>query len=300
MVNLWSPDSEQQHGFYDGGMTGTDSPSEVGYFFVSDQDASRAARTWWDTHADEYLHEHGDFLTDHGFVWGPEGLTESQAQLLGPPQSLAGQRILEIGAGGAQCSAWLVAQGAQVCATDVAVHMLASGQPVPSRVCADALALPFHDESFDQVFTSFGALPFVSDARGVHREVHRVLRPGGHWTFSVTHPARWMFPDDPTEHGMTITRSYFAREPYVERDAQGQVAYVEFHRTLADHINDVIAAGFHLDTVVEPQWQAHNNQVWGGWGPVRGALLPGTLIIRAKRPGRPASPPDASTTDARS
>src|SRR5690349_23010429 len=33
------------------------------------------------------------------------------------------------------------------------------------------------------------------------REVARVLRPGGRWVFSVTHPVRWSFPDDPTEAG---------------------------------------------------------------------------------------------------
>ena len=28
-------------------------------------------------------------------------------------------------------------------------------------------------------------------------EAARVLRPGGRWVFSVTHPIRWAFPDDP-------------------------------------------------------------------------------------------------------
>ena len=40
--------------------------------------------------------------------------------------------------------------------------------------------------------------------RAVMREVARVLRPGGRWVFSVTHPMRWAFPDDPGPEGLTV------------------------------------------------------------------------------------------------
>ncbi|NLE72626.1 MAG: SAM-dependent methyltransferase, partial [Actinomycetales bacterium] len=36
--------------------------------------------------------------------------------------------------------------------------------------------------------------------------------------------------------------------------------------------------------VVEPEWTPGNDRVWGGWGPVRGALLPGTLVVVCRRP----------------
>ncbi len=52
--------------------------------------------------------------------------------------------------------------------------------------------------------------------RHVMREVFRVLRPGGRWVFSVTHPMRWIFLDDPGEGGLVAVHSYFDRRPYVE------------------------------------------------------------------------------------
>ena len=55
--------------------------------------------------------------------------------------------------------------------------------------------------------------------RAVMREVFRVLRPGGRWVFSVTHPMRWIFLDDPGEGGLVAVHSYFDRRPYVEHDA---------------------------------------------------------------------------------
>lgn len=250
--------------------------------------AGNAARTWWDANAAGYLSEHGDFLGDADFCWCPEGLREADARLLG---EVAGKRVLEVGAGAAQCSRWLIGAGAQVVATDVSAGMLArsrridaalgpGGRPVPLVQC-DARALPFADASFDTVFTAFGAVPFVPDAARVHAEVARVLRPGGRWVFAVTHPIRWAFPDDPSERGLTAVRSYFDRTPYVESDDAGRVVYAEYHRTLGDHVREVVAAGLVLRDVVEPEWPAGHERVWGGWGPVRGAYLPGTVIIGA-------------------
>lgn len=257
--------------------------SDAGYRDVPDDEGGAAARRWWDANAAEYLDEHGAFLGDAGFRWGPEGLTEDEARLLG---DVAGARVLEVGAGAAQCSRWLATRGAHVVATDVSAGMLAgaarlgaaTGVPVP-LVQADARALPFADAAFDAVFTSFGVVPFVPDAARVHAEAARVLRPGGRWVFSVTHPLRWAFPDDPTLRGLTARRSYFDRRPYVETDDAGRVVYAEYHRTLGDHVRDVVGAGLRLRAVVEPEWPAWNDQVWGGWGPERGAYLPGTAVF---------------------
>jgi hypothetical protein len=111
------------------------------------------------------------------------------------------------------------------------------------------------------------------------REVARVLRPGGRWVFSVTHPVRWAFPDDPTEAGLVATSSYFDRTPYVEQDDHGVATYVEHHRTLGDRVREITAAGFRLVDLVEPEWPPGHERTWGGWSALRGALLPGTAIF---------------------
>jgi hypothetical protein len=110
-------------------------------------------------------------------------------------------------------------------------------------------------------------------------EVARVLRPPGRWVCAVTHPLRWVFPDDPTHRGMTAVRSYFDTTPYVELDDRGEVAYVEHHRTLGDWVRALVGAGFTVEDLVEPQWPAGHERVWGGWGPYRGRFVPGTAIF---------------------
>ena len=255
-------------------------------------ESSRANRAWWDSNADEYQQDHGEFLGDARFVWCPEGLDEEEARLLAPAEALPGADVLEIGAGAAQCSRWLAAQGARPVALDLShrqlQHALRIGDGLGGElgfplVEADARALPFADGSFDLACSAFGALPFVADPDAVMREVRRVLRPGGRWVFSVTHPLRWALPDEPGPEGLAVLTSYFDRTPYVEEDARGRTVYVEHHRTLGDRVRDVVGAGFRLVDLVEPEWPEWNQQVWGGWSPLRGRLVPGTVILVCER-----------------
>jgi SAM-dependent methyltransferase len=248
---------------------------------LSDSATIRANRGWWDANADDYQAEHGAFLGDDRFIWCPEGLDEAQAHLLGT--DLAGKRVLEVGAGAAQCSRWLAGQGAVVVASDLSfgqlAHAMRPGLRAVPLVQADATRLPFADEAFDIVCSAYGAVPFVADSAAVMREAARVLKPGGRWVFSVSHPIRWSFPDDPTEHGLTARDSYFDRRPYVEFDERGQATYAEHHRTLGDRVREIVAAGLRVVDVVEPEWPAGLTEVWGGWSPLRGRVIPGTAIF---------------------
>jgi len=264
--------------------TGSNRPmrSDLGKY-----ESVRASRGWWDAEAASYAEEHGRFLGDDlpasALVWGPEGWTEADLGLLGP---LTGRRVLEVGAGGAQGSRWLAAQGAHPVALDLSHAMLRQSRgrsPAVPLVQADAGVLPFEDASFDLACSAYGAIPFVADAQGVFAEVARVLRPGGRWVFSVTHPVRWAFPDAPGREGLVADRPYFDRMPYVERDESGTATYVEHHRTLGDTVRALVAAGLRVVDLVEPEWPASNDETWGGWSPTRGRILPGTAIWVTER-----------------
>jgi SAM-dependent methyltransferase len=151
-------------------------------------------------------------------------------------------------------------------------------------VQADAAVLPFRDESFDLACSAYGGVPFVADSAAVMREVARVLRPGGRWVFSVTHPFRWCFPDDPSAAGLTVSTSYFDRTPYVEQDERGDALYVEHHRTFGDRVREVVGAGLRIVDVVEPEWPDGHETTYAQWGPLRGRLVPGTTIWVTERP----------------
>jgi len=254
---------------------------------VTPEEAVRANRGDWDRTADDYQDEHGDFLRDVGFVWCPEGVDEADARLLG---DVAGRRVLEIGCGAAQCGRWLTTRGANVVGIDLSFRQLqhsrriddSTGLAVPV-VCSSATALPVASASVDLACSAFGAFPFIVDIEAALGEVARVLVRGGRIVFSVVHPARWMFPDDPSASGLTVTRSYFDRCPYVETDAAGNPSYVEPHHTLEDWTRALVGAKLEITDLHEPVWPPEHLRVWGAWGPVRGALVPGTLIISATK-----------------
>ncbi len=254
---------------------------------VGSAESVAANSAWWDADADDYHAEHGDFLGLVDFVWCPEGLREADLGLLG---DVRGKNVLEVGCGSAPCSRWLVDQGSSVIGLDLSAAMLrhagaageATGIPVP-LVRANAERLPFADATFDIACSAFGAVPFVAEVDAVFTEVARVLRPHGRWVFAVTHPIRWIFPDDPGPDGLTVTGSYFDRTPYTEVDADGRATYVEHHRTFGDYIRALAGAGLAVLDVIEPEWPDGHTREWGQWSPLRGELFPGTAIFCCRK-----------------
>ena len=235
---------------------------------------SAANRQFWDDDAARYHADHAAYLSS--FYWCPEMLHESEARLLG---DLAGRSVLEIGCGSAPCSAWLArpeqATGF-VTGFDISAGMLRRAPTGLPLAQADVLALPYRDAAFDVAFSAFGALPFVADLDVALSEIRRVLRPGARFVFSVTHPMRWVFPDDPVS--TTAEISYFDRA-YEERDAEGRLTYAEYHRTFGDWVRALRTAGLPLVDVTEPTWPPTLTETWGQWSPERGALFPGTAIF---------------------
>ncbi len=263
-----------------------DPPVRVERRLVDESESRAANGPDWDRYADEYQATHGEFLGDVGFLWGPEGCTEDQIAALG---DVVDRDVLEVGSGGGQCSRWVRSRGGRPIGVDLSHRQLqhslriddATGLSVPS-LRGTATHLPFTADSFDIVFSAFGALQFVSDLELAVAEVARVLRPNGRFAFSITHPSRWVFPDDPGPDGLTACQSYWDRTPYVEVDRRtDQASYVEHHRTLGDWVRLLGSQGFWLRDLVEPQWPVDHDRVWGGWSRERGLLTPGTAIFVA-------------------
>ncbi len=98
---------------------------------------------------------------------------------------VAGSRVLDVAAGNGNASLAAARRGSKVTASDYVEALLegaqrradAEGLPLETRV-ADAENLPFADEEFDAVLSTFGVM-FVPDPQRAADEMLRVCRPGG-------------------------------------------------------------------------------------------------------------------------
>ena len=96
-----------------------------------------------------------------------------------------GQRVLDVAAGTGNTAIRAAEAGAQVVASDLTPENFEAGRREARArgvdlewVEADAEALPFGDDEFDAVTSSFGAI-FAPDHQAVADELVRVCRPGG-------------------------------------------------------------------------------------------------------------------------
>jgi len=193
--------------------------------------------------------------------------------------------VLEVAAGTGAVTRALAPQlppGASYTVTDLNQPMLdyaASRQPADSRIRwrqADALAMPFEDAAFDLVCCQFGAM-FFPDRLKAYREARRVLKPGGHFLFSVwdrieenifaddvTNALARIFPNDPPR--------FLARTPHGYHDT-------DLIRT------DVAGAGF---SNVAIETRAEQSRASSPRVPAV-AYCQGTLLrneIEAREPGK--------------
>ncbi len=110
-------------------------------------------------------------------------------------ESLAGKKLLDVGAGSGRHSLHAARAGADVTAVDVGASIDIARRNLPPSVMtveADAEHLPFEHGSFDLVM-SIGVLHHLPDPERALRAITRFARPGGHvhiYVYWVPHQ-RW-------------------------------------------------------------------------------------------------------------
>lgn len=106
----------------------------------------------------------------------------------------AGQAILDVATGTGWSARNAARSGAKVTAADISAELVAAARELSAHVrpsidfrVADAEALPFADESFDGVISTFGVMFALDQARAA-QELARVCRPGGRLVLTAWAP----------------------------------------------------------------------------------------------------------------
>lgn len=160
---------------------------------------------------------------------------------------VAGKRVLDVGCGPGFYAEELTQRGAEVVGFDSSPTMVdLARQRVGERaeIRVHDLARPLDwlkDESFDVAVLAL-VIHYIDDRRQVFREIHRVLKPGGHVIVSTHHP---------TLDWLRTGGSYFAEGIIEERWKRGwDMRY--WRMPLGVVIDEMTDAGFLVERIVEP------------------------------------------------
>jgi|SRR2546423_1115566 len=164
-----------------------------------------------------------------------------------------GKRVLDAACGPGVYSEWLLSRGAEVVAVDASPKMVELARQrlgATSDVRQADLSKPLNfldSSSFDIVLSPL-TMEYIEDWHSTFAEFYRVLRPGGYFVLSVTHPF--------------FDYVYFKSDNYFETELVGgewkgfgsvRVHMPSFRRSLSATLNPLIEVGFSLERILEPK-----------------------------------------------
>lgn len=103
---------------------------------------------------------------------------------------LSGKRVLEAMCGSGQTTDYLLSKGAQVTGLDISPEEIAAFRrrwPACEAVAASMLDSGLPGDSFDAVVVVGGLHHLHPGMNEAVREIHRILKPGGHFCFAEPH-----------------------------------------------------------------------------------------------------------------
>jgi ubiquinone/menaquinone biosynthesis C-methylase UbiE len=181
---------------------------------------------------------------------------------------------LDLGCGEGHNTRLVASRGARLIALDIAptfvraAHDWEVSKPQGIHyLVASGWHLPFPSATFDFV-TAFMAMMDIPHPEKVVLEVNRVLKPGGFFQFSMTHPCfsppRYGWLDDEAgNHVARVTGDYYREGIWTEEwifgaaPAELKAKYRKFrtaywHLTLSSWVNTLVDAGFRIERMCEP------------------------------------------------
>jgi SAM-dependent methyltransferase len=226
------------------------------------EDELAANRRAWDQLA--AVHVRSKFYDVAGFEAGALSLTPLEIEVVG---DVRGQSLLHLQCHfGLDTLSWARLGAARVTGLDFSDAALAEARALAIRVGlqdrARFVGASVYDapaalggDTFDLVFTSFGALAWLPELEGWAHAVARCLRPGGRFHLVEFHPAIWMFDDAfekivyPYDGGGYIACN--DQGSYADRSAPIVTRTFIWNHGLATVVGALLRAGLTLDRLAE-------------------------------------------------
>lgn len=203
---------------------------------------------------------------------------------------IQGKHVCDLACGQGVIARQLAHKGASVVGVDIAEKMLAFAQQHEETEPLGIVYLhedvqtlsSIADATFDGAVCNMSLMD-ITDIGATFHSVRRILRGGGWFAFSITHPcfqtplSTWTNAEDGTVY-RTVS-GYFTEKFWRSdnpRGVRGQVG--AYHRMLSTYLNVLAEAGFLLEHMVEPQATGQIAASIPGY-----AEVPAAFLIRCKR-----------------
>lgn len=176
-----------------------------------------------------------------------------------------GRRVLDLGCGQGYMARVLAEAGADVVGIDISEALVERARRYETEKplgivyrTDDARALAsVGDAEFDLVVCNLSLMDMPELPR-VFGSVRRVLRDGGRFVFTITHPcfqmpgAAWNLDERGRPLFKRVDR-YFEEQYWQGASEGGRERPGAFHRTLETYVANLLAAGFTLEALREPK-----------------------------------------------
>lgn len=236
----------------------------------------------WDEMAPHYQRKYGGSLMFYEKT--------IHLKLLG---DLKGRKLLDLGCGGGQTSVFFAKKGAVVTGVDFSKKQIefakALAKSKKTKILfqqsnIEDLSL-FKNYSYDLVNSSH-TIHYVEDLQKCFNEVFRVIKPGGKFVFSVSHPFNHITEN---ENGcLVVKRNYFKKGRYKwnwEYPKKGlKYSMYLFIRRISDYFSALRKSGFLVEDLLEPKTDLDKNSPWCSQVEPEEEIIPGALIFGARKP----------------
>lgn len=210
----------------------------------------------WDKHAKRFFKEIS-LPFDTVDYCGTNFPTENDLHLIG---NVSGLKVLELGAGSCNCGIVLAKQGADVTCLDGSKEQLTLGRKNAKKYRANIKTIhaDFHDlkslknNEYDIVL-SVCAFQYAKNIKHIFHEVHRVLKDGGKFIFSLDHPimkaleAKLLYPNEKSLHSAYC---YTGPEKW-KWEKDDDFWFTTYRRPVSDYLNALVNAELQIKRVID-------------------------------------------------
>lgn len=224
--------------------------------------------------------------------YGPFAQTEDELRLF---DDMKNKRVLDIGYGSGHSLLYMAGKGAsELWGVDISKEQKRTAEETlknfnPQLFCApmeEDIGLP--KEYFDCVYSIY-AIGWTTNLASTFRLIHSYLKQGGSFIFSWDHP---LYAHLRSKDGQIFLHdSYQQEETEVYETFKGEDAPMVIHkRKMSTYINELIKAGFRIDTVVESDVSSNFDSVEAEvsdryYSLYKARKFPTTMIIKAVKNG---------------